>query len=133
MNKVEIQIVEPESVQTRIEGRFHALRPMIGIPQFCGNEDVLARDSAGGKTSLQSLAYFTLVPVSLRTVEVSKPGFQCVSGGGYRYNWIGNQGAKSECGYRAAPVVKRHSRQSKIRRFIHGDTSLFETWNRALD
>ncbi len=44
VNEVEIQISEPESFQTRLEGRFDALGPMIGVPQLCGNENVFARD-----------------------------------------------------------------------------------------
>ena len=48
VNEIEIQIVEPESVQTRLEGRFDALRPMIGVPQLRGNEDLFAGDSASG-------------------------------------------------------------------------------------
>jgi hypothetical protein len=63
VNEVEIQIVEPESVPARIEGRFHALGPMIGIPQLCCDEDVLARDPSSGKSCLQSFTHLTLVPV----------------------------------------------------------------------
>jgi hypothetical protein len=75
MNEVEIQIVEPESVQTRIESRFDALRPMIGIPQFCCDEDVLARYPSSGKSCLQGFAHLTLVLVSFCTIEVSKSSF----------------------------------------------------------
>src|SRR5438270_7698503 len=42
MNEVEVQISEAESVQTRLESRFDTLRPMIGVPQLCGNEDIFA-------------------------------------------------------------------------------------------
>jgi hypothetical protein len=107
MNKVEIQILEPESVQTPLEGRFHALRPVIGIPHFCGDEDVVPRDPQSGKSCLQCLAYLALVPVSLCAVKVSKSGFQCVSGRSYCYGFIGNQGAKAECGHLADSVIQR--------------------------
>src|SRR5580658_6795567 len=38
VNEIEIQIFEPESAQTRLESRFDALGPVIGVPQFCGDE-----------------------------------------------------------------------------------------------
>jgi hypothetical protein len=80
---------------------------MIGVPQLCGDKDILARDSSSGKSRVQRLAYFTLVPVSFRTIEVSKSGFQRVSGCSYRHGCIGNQSAKAECRDMAASVVER--------------------------
>src|ERR1700691_6298583 len=71
VNEIEIQIVQPESVQTRLESRSDALWPMIGIPQCCCDEDVLARNASSGKSRLQGLAHLALVPVSFRTVDVS--------------------------------------------------------------
>jgi hypothetical protein len=123
VDQVEIQIVEPESVKTRLECRFDTLGPMIGVPQFRGDKDVFARDSFSGKLRLQRLAYLALVPVSLRTIEVSKSGFQGVSGRGYGYSRIGNQGAETKCGHMAASIVERHFRHSKIRRSNHRNTS----------
>src|ERR1041385_246427 len=84
VNEIEIQIVEPESVQTRLKSRFDPLGPMIGVPQLCGNKDVFTPDLAGGESSLQRLAHLTLVPVSFRTIEVSKSSLQGVSGSIYR-------------------------------------------------
>src|ERR1700738_2073766 len=66
MNEIEVQIPEPESVQTRLESRFDALGPMIGVPQLRGNKDVFASNTSSGKSCLQRLAYLALVPVSLR-------------------------------------------------------------------
>src|SRR5215469_14516466 len=96
---------------------------MIGVPQLGGNEDVFARDSSSGKPSLQRFTHLALVPVSLRTIEVSKSGFQCVSGRGYRHGWVGNQGSETERGHMTAPVVERDFSQPIIRRFTHGFTS----------
>jgi hypothetical protein len=44
VDEVEIQIVEPESVETRLECRFDELGPMIGVPQLRGDKNVFARD-----------------------------------------------------------------------------------------
>jgi hypothetical protein len=96
---------------------------MIGVPQLCGNKDVFTRNPSGGESSLQRLAYLMLVPVSFRTIEVSKSSFQRVSGSTYRRGCIGNQSAKSEYGYVAGSVAERHSCGSKIRRFDHDDIS----------
>src|SRR5512146_520654 len=90
MNEIEIHILQPESIQARLERRFDALGPVIGVPQLCGNTKIFARDPPSGTTFLQSLAYLALVPVSLRAIEVSKAGLQCVSGRSYRLGCAGN-------------------------------------------
>src|ERR1700738_4937388 len=59
VNEIEIQIVEPESVQTRLESWFDALGPMIGVPQLCGNKYVFTRNPSSGKSCLQRLAHPT--------------------------------------------------------------------------
>src|SRR5215469_12011172 len=69
VDEIEIQVVEPESVATRLECRLDALGLMIGVPQLCGDKNVFARDPPGGKSCLQRYAYLTLVPVSLGTIE----------------------------------------------------------------
>jgi hypothetical protein len=73
--------------------------------------------------SLQRLAYLALVPVSFRAIEVSKSGFQSPPGRSDGHGWVGNQGAKAECGHLAASVIQRHSRPLKVRRFSHVHTS----------
>jgi hypothetical protein len=93
---------------------------MIGVPQLSGNENVFACDPCGSKSHLQRLAHLALVAVSFRTIEMSKSGFQCVSGRSFRHGRVGNQGTEAECGHMAAAVVERHSHQPKIGRFRHG-------------
>jgi hypothetical protein len=90
VNEIEIEIFEPESVQTRLESGFDALGPVIGVPQFCGNKNVFARDAFRGKSCLHRLAHLALIPVSLRAIEVSKSGFQRVSSRSYRHGCVGN-------------------------------------------
>jgi hypothetical protein len=90
VNEVEIQILEPESLDTRRESRFDALGPVIGVPQLCGDENIFARDVPCGKSCLQRPAYLALVSVSFRAIKVSKSGFQCVSGRSYRHGCVGN-------------------------------------------
>src|SRR5882757_8588163 len=90
VSEIEIQIRKPKSVQTRLESRLDALGPVIGVPQLCGNKNVFARDPLSSKSCLQRPAHLALVPVSFRAIEVSKSGFQCVSGRGYRHGRVGN-------------------------------------------
>jgi hypothetical protein len=80
VNQIKIQILEPQSIQTRLESRFDALKPMIVVPQLCGNKDAFTPNPSSGKSCLQAFTYFTLIPISFRTIEVSKSSFQGVSG-----------------------------------------------------
>jgi hypothetical protein len=123
VTKVQIQIVEPESSPTRLESWFDPLRPVIGVPQLCGNKEVSARNPCGGKPCLQGFAHRTLISISFRTIEVSKTGFQRVSGSTYCGGCIGNQRAKAEYGHMAGSVVERQSFRPKIRRVDHDYTS----------
>jgi hypothetical protein len=71
---------------------------VIGVPQPCGNKNVFARDPSSGKPCLQRPAYLALVPVSFRAIEVSKSGFQCVSGRSYRHGCVGIKVPKPSAG-----------------------------------
>src|SRR5271166_7091175 len=110
VTKIEIEILELESFQTRLESRFDAFGPVIGIPQLGGNKNVFARAPLIGKSCLQRPAYLALVPVSFRAIEVSKSGFQCFSGRSYGHGCVGNQGPKAECRHLADSVVESNSR-----------------------
>jgi hypothetical protein len=123
VNEVEIQIFEAESFQTRLESRFDALGPVIGVPQLRGDENVLARDRSTGECCLQRTANLALVPVSFRAIEVAESGVESVSGRSYRYGWVGNQSAEAQCGHAAGSVVERNSRHAQIGRLNHGYTS----------
>jgi hypothetical protein len=90
VNEVEIQILEAESIQTRLESRFDALGPVIGVPQLCGDENVFARNPSRGESCLQCAANLALVAVSFRAIEVAESSFEGVSGGGYCHGWVGN-------------------------------------------
>ncbi len=105
VNKVKIEIFEPESVQTCLKGRFDAFGPMIGVPQLCGNENIFARDPCSGKSCLQRLAYLALISVSLCTIEVSKSGRERISGRGSGLGWVGNQGPQPSAGIWPLPLL----------------------------
>ncbi|MDR6409017.1 UNVERIFIED_ORG: hypothetical protein ABIC62_003326 [Burkholderia sp. 1595] len=96
MNQIEIQIVESKPGKTRIESRFNALGPVIGVPQLRGHENLLARNVPRSEPCPQSLAHLTFVPIALGTVEVPISDFQRVSGRTDRGRGIGNQRAEPE-------------------------------------
>src|SRR5437588_7332029 len=55
VNEIEVQIIEPQPLETRLESGFDALRPMIGVPQFCGDKDIFTRDPCSREACLQGL------------------------------------------------------------------------------
>ena len=123
VNEIEIQIVEPESSETRLEGRFDALRPVIGVPHLRRNKNVSARNPPSGKSCLQRLANLALIPISFRAIEVSKSRVQRVSSRSDRQGRVGNQRAKAKCRHTPGSVAEWNSRHPQIRRFSHGYTS----------
>src|SRR5208282_5310153 len=90
VNEIEIQIVEPQSFQASLKSWFDTRRPVIGVPQLCGNKNVPTRNPSSGESFLQSLANLALVPVSFRAIEVSKPGFQRIPCRSYRHGSVRN-------------------------------------------
>src|SRR5215475_12383472 len=100
---------------------------MIGVPQLRCDKDVLTRNPSGSDSCVQRLAYLTLVPVSFRTIKMSKSSFQGLSGRTNRRRCIGNQSAKAEYRHMADSMVERKSCSPKIRRFDHDGTSLISS------
>lgn len=49
VNKIKVQIVEPESIAAGLKSRFDALGPMIRVPQLRSHEDVFTRNFLGEK------------------------------------------------------------------------------------
>jgi hypothetical protein len=45
---------------------------MIGIPQLCSDEHVLASDGSGCELPLQCLTDLPLIPITFRTIEMAK-------------------------------------------------------------
>jgi hypothetical protein len=72
--------------EPRDAGLYHFIEPLSGLNSI----DFVKRVFPSGKSCLQRLAYLAFVPVSFRTIEVSKSGFQRISGSTYRLGSIGN-------------------------------------------
>jgi hypothetical protein len=45
-----------------LERRVYPLRPVIGVPQFCGQEQFFTVNPSSGKSCLQRFAHFALIP-----------------------------------------------------------------------
>jgi hypothetical protein len=69
------------------------------------------------------LAYFTFVPVSFGTIEVTEAGFEGVFGGTEGYGGVGDECAEPEHGHLAGSVVERDCRSAQVRGFDHDHTS----------
>ena len=89
VNEIKIQIVEPQTFQTRLESRLNALRPVIRVPHLCGNKNVPTRSPPSREPCLQSLAHLALIPISFRTIGVWNSRVQRVSSRGDRQSSIG--------------------------------------------
>lgn len=50
VDKVKVQVVEPESLETRLECRGDAFGPMVGVPQLRGDKNILACDPSSRKS-----------------------------------------------------------------------------------
>src|SRR5271168_581534 len=123
VNEIQIQIAEPQPSETRLEGRFHALRPVIGIPHLRRNKNVPTPNPPSGKPCLQRSANLAFIPISFRAIEVPKSRFQRISSRSYRQGRIGNQRAKTKCRHLPGSMTEGNSRHPQIRRFTHGYTS----------
>jgi hypothetical protein len=92
---------------------------MIGVPQLCGNKNVVALNSSSGKSCLQRFAHLKLIPVSFRTIEVSKSNLERFSGSTDCCRCVGNERAKPQHWHLAGPGVERYSHHPKIGKFDH--------------
>jgi len=70
VNQVQIDVVEAETLQTRIESRQRRVVALIGVPQFGGDEDLVARY---GRFP-QALAHRRLITVDARGINVPVAG-----------------------------------------------------------
>src|ERR1700722_9982117 len=107
VHEVQIHVVEPKSVQARMQGRLYSFGSVIGVPQLGGDKEIFALNRSGDQARVEYLAYLAFVAISFGTVEVAKSGFQCVSGRADRDGRVRDQGAESKCGHACASVVQR--------------------------
>jgi hypothetical protein len=72
VDQVKICVTDSKALAARVERRFDPFGPMIGIPELCRDEDILAGDCSRGELGLQGLAYLTLIPIAFRAIKVTK-------------------------------------------------------------
>jgi hypothetical protein len=53
---------------------------VVGVPQFCGHEEVVPLDGSGGQTCIQNLTHLAFVAIAFCAVEVAKSDLQCIFG-----------------------------------------------------
>jgi hypothetical protein len=119
VHEVEIEVVEPQPVQTGLEGRLDPFRPMVGVPELRCDEDVLACHAGNTEACPKRLTDLPLVPIAFRAVEVAKTGVQSVTGRAKRHARIRYQSAEPSGRDLAGSVLKWDAYCSKVARFIH--------------
>jgi len=80
VNEVAIDIVEPESPTTRLEGGFDTVRTMIVVPELRGDKHILPPNCPGLEHLLHGIADCFFIAVAFRTIEMAKSHFQCGPG-----------------------------------------------------
>ena len=105
MDDVTVDMVKLQPPATRFEGRLDPLWTMIGVPQLCGNEQVLSQKRPRREGFLNRLANRRFIAIALRTIEVSKSCFQCGLGRLFGYERIRNERAKPGSGNWPDPWV----------------------------
>src|SRR5262245_34059781 len=96
MNEVTIDVVEAQSTTAPVECRFDPLWTMIGVPQFRGDEHVLAQNLARPEHVLHGIANRFFIAIAFRAIEMSEPDFQCSLGRLSGRDGIGNECAKPD-------------------------------------
>jgi hypothetical protein len=119
VDEIEIDVVELKFPETRLESGSHAFRTMIVVPELRGDEHVLPLDPPRPEHLLHRFADFLLIPVTFRSIELAKPGFQRGLGGDLGCDGVGNQRAEAERGHRAGSVVEGELRVAKAVGLYH--------------
>src|SRR3974390_2445129 len=118
VNEVEIQILQTEPLSARRESWFDALRPVIVVPEFCGDEEIFALNLPFTQHAFDRFSHRLFISISLRAVELAKTDFQSSSGRPQGIAKIGNQGSKPK-GRNASAVVHGDSFVTEFVRFSH--------------
>src|SRR5262249_11150281 len=113
-DEVKIRITDPQSLATRVKRRTDALRPMIGIPELRGDEDIFAGESSGGDLRLQRLAHLAFVSIAFRAIEMAKADLQRVRGGGTSLGRVRDQSSETQRRHGTGSGVKGHFCNSKV-------------------
>ncbi len=73
VDQVEVDVVQAELLQRRVEGAQRGVVPLVAVPELGGDEEFLAGEPGGG----DGLAGALLVAVDRRCVDAAVPGLQC--------------------------------------------------------
>src|SRR4029077_4309395 len=119
VDEIEIDVVELEFLETRLEGGFDAFRTMIVVPELRGDKHVLPLDLPRLEHLLHRFADLFFSPVTFRSVDLTKSCFQRGLGRVFGCDDVGDQRAKTERGDRTGSVVEGYLRIAKVIGFYH--------------
>src|SRR6202022_2157613 len=106
MDEIAIDMIELESLTTRLEGGVDPLRKMIVIPELRGDEHILPLSRPRLKHLLHRIADRLFIAIALRAIEVTKPHFQCGLGCLFGREGIRNRRPNPEAGIAPDPRVR---------------------------
>ena len=106
MDEIEIDVVELESLETGLEGRFDALWTMIGVPELRGDKHILALDLSCLEHLLHRFADLLFISVTFRRVERTKSHFQRRLGRGSVATGSGIRVPKPRAGIAPDPLFR---------------------------
>jgi hypothetical protein len=123
MHQVQVDRVEPESVQTGLQRGFDPFGSMVVVPQLCRHEQVLAADDSVSEQVVERCADLRFVAVPFGTVQVAEPhldrglrGISCLCS-------IRDKRSKSERRNLTVAIVQRKSALMQVLTRCHVDRS----------
>ncbi len=120
VDNVAVGVVDLEPAAAAVEGGFDAFGTVIRIPEFGGDEDILAPGCAGAVCGLHGVADGLFVAVAFGAVEVAEADFEGGLNGLSGGEGIGDEGAEADGGDGAGAVGEGDSGVAKRVGSCHG-------------
>jgi hypothetical protein len=76
VDQIKINLVEPEGLQARFNGRLESLRTVVIIPEFGTDKEIFALEGSPLQTRLESFSHGSFIAIALSAIEVAKPGLK---------------------------------------------------------
>jgi hypothetical protein len=130
VDKIAVDRVDLQPPAAGVKGGLDPLRTMIGVPQLCGDKDILPPNRACLENFLHRLANRFFIAVALRAIEMSESHFQGCLRRLFGPNRIRDERAKPDGGDRAGSIVKTGLRTAKRIGRLHAHTPSSETGRR---
>src|ERR1700722_14537868 len=133
VDEIAIDGVDFQPPAAGVKGGLHPLRTMIGVPQLCGDEDVLPPNRAHLEDFLHRLANRFFIAVALRAIEMSESHFQGCLRRLFGRDRMRDERAKPDRGQDARSIIKWDLCVAKRIGRLHAHTPSSEAARRISD